>query len=280
MTSLLARSPLQHMSSNRAPPPSTTTRRRSARHIDLNDEHDAGQPPAKKARTMTDAGGMSSKANGGGGGGKKKGTAYEETDDGFAFSRGKGRRAASKTETKEPEQPEKKPRKTLPTTPEKDDAKPRRSKRLSGDAGLEDPFTTTTRRSGNDSPAPPNGPDAQIHVAKRRETKIGLLFAETPVIRRNKAMRQTSHESNRRSSAGLRGKRASSLIDAGTSAIPHAEVRTEDFYKHISQDLLEPRRMKQLLVWCGSRALTEKCKIGERVEEGERQAVQAGMLTL
>ena len=40
--------------------------------------------------------------------------------------------------------------------------------------------------------------------------------------------------------------------------MPHAEVETREFYKHIAQDLLEPKRMKQLLVWCGSRALPEK----------------------
>ncbi|KAF2153918.1 hypothetical protein K461DRAFT_118668 [Myriangium duriaei CBS 260.36] len=200
----------------------------------------------------------------------------------------------------------KRPRKTLPTTPEKDDRpKPRRSKRLSGEAddrtkGMEDPFTDAGSRTAkkpeatkpvprsparaprDESPALPNGNEPQqLHMPKKRETKIGLVFSETPVIRRNKAMRQTSRDSNRRSSAGLRGKRASSLIDAGTStAIPHTEVRTEDFYKHISQDLMEPRRMKQLLVWCGNRALGEKLKLGEKVEEGERQAVHAGKSSL
>lgn len=33
----------------------------------------------------------------------------------------------------------------------------------------------------------------------------------------------------------------------------------EDFYKHISEEgLPEPRRMRQLLTWCGTRALIEK----------------------
>lgn len=39
-------------------------------------------------------------------------------------------------------------------------------------------------------------------------------------------------------------------------AEPHAEIIPEDFYKHIHDELLEPQRMKQLLSWCGSRALT------------------------
>lgn len=31
-----------------------------------------------------------------------------------------------------------------------------------------------------------------------------------------------------------------------------------DFYKHIEADLLEPRRMRQLLSWCGTRAMHAK----------------------
>ena len=49
-------------------------------------------------------------------------------------------------------------------------------------------------------------------------TKIALPFADTPVISRNKAMRQDrASKGERRSSLGLRGRRASSLIDSGTS---------------------------------------------------------------
>ncbi|PNS16623.1 hypothetical protein CAC42_4587 [Sphaceloma murrayae] len=195
------------------------------------------------------------------------------------------------------QQTRKKPRKTLPVTPEKEAPTVRRSKRLSGEnemrsAGLDDPFVEGVTRTGRkgpiaktpaartekleqtqreESPALENrGVDA-IHVAKKRTPKrIDLKESETPVIRRNKAMRQTSGETSRRSSAGLRGKRASSLIDNGNSnAIPHTEVATADFYKHISQDLIEPRRMKQLLVWCGSRALGEKRIEGETAEEGQ-----------
>ncbi len=37
------------------------------------------------------------------------------------------------------------------------------------------------------------------------------------------------------------------------------EVDTAEFFKHIaSEGLSEPRRMKQLLTWCGERALNEK----------------------
>ena len=106
-------------------------------------------------------------------------------------------------------------------------------------------------------------------------TKIALPFADTPIIRRNKEMRKTN--AARRSSLGMRGRRASSLIDSGKSngngytravnrvntdrksAMPHDEVESSEFYKHIESDgLTEPRRMKQLLTWCATRALGEK----------------------
>jgi len=60
-------------------------------------------------------------------------------------------------------------------------------------------------------------------------TKISLPFADTPVISRNKAMREgKSGKGERRSSLGLRGRRASSLIDSGTSngKLCHAKTST------------------------------------------------------
>ncbi|RYC76837.1 hypothetical protein BFJ63_vAg20288, partial [Fusarium oxysporum f. sp. narcissi] len=45
----------------------------------------------------------------------------------------------------------------------------------------------------------------------------------------------------------------------GQTAIPHREVDPAEFYKHIeAEGLTEPRRMKQLLTWCGERALVGK----------------------
>lgn len=47
---------------------------------------------------------------------------------------------------------------------------------------------------------------------------ISLPMADTPVIQRNKEMRtKKSEKGNRRSSLGMRGRRASSLIDSGNS---------------------------------------------------------------
>ena len=108
-------------------------------------------------------------------------------------------------------------------------------------------------------------------------TKIALPFADTPVIRRNKEMRENkSKKGERRSSLSMRGRRASSLIESGNSngkhydlpqkqlltdfaALPHNEVEVADFYKHIeAEGLPEPRRMRQLLTWCATRSLDQK----------------------
>ena len=95
--------------------------------------------------------------------------------------------------------------------------------------------------------------DAAVESAQ-----IALPISDTPVINRNKEMRKKG-TGNRRSSLGMRGRRASSLIENGHTAIPHREVETTEFYKHIeAEGLMEPRRMKQLLTWCGERALSEK----------------------
>ncbi|KAF7542047.1 hypothetical protein G7054_g3 [Neopestalotiopsis clavispora] len=97
---------------------------------------------------------------------------------------------------------------------------------------------------------------------KAAESKtIALPFSDTPVMNRNKEMRRKT--GGRRSSLGMRGRRASSLIDNGQSAIPHRTVNPADFYKHIeAEGPSEPRRMKQLLTWCGERALSEKPPLG------------------
>ena len=63
--------------------------------------------------------------------------------------------------------------------------------------------------------------------------------------------------------------------DSGLLALPHDSVETADFYKHIeSEGLPEPRRMKQLLTWCGTRALGEK---PPSVKGEDQHAVLAGM---
>ncbi|KAL8694780.1 MAG: hypothetical protein Q9218_000626 [Villophora microphyllina] len=121
--------------------------------------------------------------------------------------------------------------------------------------------------------------------------KVSLPFADTPIIRRNKEMRKGAENGSRRSSLGMRGRRASSLIDSGKSdgkecvtcnsyigadsvaALPHDEVETSEYYKHIESSLTEPRRMKQLLTWCGRRALGNKPSISQE-DFSARQAAR------
>ncbi|KAJ5594010.1 uncharacterized protein N7459_000218 [Penicillium hispanicum] len=106
-------------------------------------------------------------------------------------------------------------------------------------------------------------------------TKVALPVADTPVIQRNKELRGAkSDKGRRRSSLGMRGRRASSLIDSGASnALPHREVGTADFYKHIADEgLPEPRRMRQLLIWCGTRALGDKPSGSHSEEQSARLA--------
>jgi len=56
--------------------------------------------------------------------------------------------------------------------------------------------------------------DAGTKPLSRETMKIALPFADTPIIRRNREMRQ---DGSRRSSLGNRGRRASSLIETGKS---------------------------------------------------------------
>ncbi|KAL4980795.1 Mis12-Mtw1 protein family-domain-containing protein [Aspergillus desertorum] len=106
---------------------------------------------------------------------------------------------------------------------------------------------------------------------------IALPVADTPVIQRNKEMRgKKSGKGSRRSSLSMRGRRASSLIDSGASnALPHDKVDTAEFYKHIAADgLVEPRRMRQLLIWCGTRALLDKPSGSRSGDESARLAAR------
>lgn len=113
-------------------------------------------------------------------------------------------------------------------------------------------------------PGTPMDLDRATHSDESPPQKIALPFSDTPIINRNRELRKGGGGA-RRSSLGMRGRRASSLIENGHSAIPHREVDPAEFYKHIESDsLLEPRRMRQLLTWCGERALSEKPPHGNR----------------
>ena len=270
---------------------------------------------------------------------------------------------------------QKKPRRRLPDSPERT---VRRSKRLSNEnvpsENHASPHKVAHAKSHANHerlPSPLNARPVTIEKKRRRGVdgveeekimRIQLPFADTPVIKRNKEMRKTSAENgHRRSSSGMRGKRASSLIDEGrgngeypmissfsttsahpnlasllaeapespalsqsascsepstpssglltppssedleallrdikstdqnhktlademipNTALPHSEVPSAEFFKHISAELTEPRRMRCLLGWCGTRALPPKPEAPKDSSPSanlEFQAFQAG----
>ncbi|CAF9930677.1 MAG: hypothetical protein ALECFALPRED_004703 [Alectoria fallacina] len=222
--------------------------------------------------------------------------AYDEVYDGFAFTRTRAKKAKAEAmlastaeEPRQDERAEPAPtRKTNKKTTSSPSAAPvengekpakRRSARHSGEHENADPPPLPVKKRRKDcasSELKLDHSSERLHTDNERSrqepqqehtqpievtfdaTKIALPFADTPIIRRNKEMRKTN--ASRRSSLGLRGRRASSLIDTGKSnAMPHDEVESSEFYKHIASDgLSEPRRMKQLLTWCATRALGEK----------------------
>jgi kinetochore protein Mis13/DSN1 len=133
----------------------------------------------------------------------------------------------------------------VPEPESADSGRRRRSARISGDRdnlemrpkSTEPLLPKRTRRSMAPekekkkavTPAPEAKPDqtrtfARMQTPTRDDNKrdpntqrIMLPFADTPVITRNKEMRKGNKDGHRRSSTGLRGRRASSLIDSGMS---------------------------------------------------------------
>lgn len=68
-------------------------------------------------------------------------------------------------------------------------------------------------------------------VEEEKITRIQLPFTDTPIIKRNKEMRKAGADNGqRRSSSGMRGRRASSLMDEGRgngewiTNVEHSEI--------------------------------------------------------
>lgn len=107
---------------------------------------------------------------------------------------------------------------------------PRRSARNSGGSTNDDPPPLEVKKKrakkseqgdeesrGRSKMGQDDQDNVTLQIANSSEiSKIALPFADTPIIRRNKAMRAESGQ--RRSSLGNRGRRASSLIDSGRSS--------------------------------------------------------------
>ncbi|KAJ2731135.1 hypothetical protein IW152_004759 [Coemansia sp. BCRC 34962] len=78
---------------------------------------------------------------------------------------------------------------------------------------------------------------------------------------RPRAVGRKSTLGRRRSTFSMRGKRASS-IGGGFKATPHESVAAGDFYRHISPELPEPIRLRQLLAWCARRTASDVASDG------------------
>ncbi|RFU25606.1 hypothetical protein B7463_g10726, partial [Scytalidium lignicola] len=226
----------------------------------------------------------------------KRIAAYEEEDGDFMFTRSKRTKTVTELKPKPASAPVPSTRRTRQSIERDHEASPprpsrrkmnlstpkrekdtvtvakkgmRRSARTSTDRNTNGEATKTSRRreqADYDSVDMVSASEVETNSTTTegsKSTVISLPFSDTPKIARNKELRKKGSTA-RRSSLGLRGRRASSLIDNGHSAIPHREVATVDFYKHIeAEGLSEPRRMKQLLTWTGERALGPKTSHGD-----------------
>ncbi|TPX37697.1 hypothetical protein SmJEL517_g00736 [Synchytrium microbalum] len=85
------------------------------------------------------------------------------------------------------------------------------------------------------------------------DSEVPIPIRETPMIVKNKDMRQNGGTGRRRSSLGLRGKRSSSS-SSGLCAPPHTIIEPSEYYRHINADSSDPVRMRQLLLWCAAKA--------------------------
>ncbi|ORX88424.1 hypothetical protein K493DRAFT_319483 [Basidiobolus meristosporus CBS 931.73] len=157
----------------------------------------------------------------------------QENDLGFVFTRAK----IPKKSTKKPKVTEAPP-KPVPV------AKEIKSRRLTRVIDDENFFL-------NEPEAKPKNVSRPKHHYS--EAVVQIPIEETPMINKNKEFRNT----RRRSSFAKRGKRASSIA-GGFISLPHPSVSEADFFKHISPELPDPVRMKQLLVWCGRRAMDKQ----------------------
>ena len=125
----------------------------------------------------------------------------------------------------QPSKPKPKVKKMLPTTPVPAEKQPkRRSVRLSSDKDqVQTEQSQSPSKKAKDKEKPAQDDDGNreavngvsiVQIGKQQDAmKIALPFADTPINKRNKELRK----GHRRSSTGMRGRRASSLIDSGTS---------------------------------------------------------------
>jgi kinetochore protein Mis13/DSN1 len=134
---------------------------------------------------------------------------------------------ANSTPNARPQRKTSKQNSVEPTTAEESE-EPRRTRRKVAHSDPASGKTKKKKSKVDDTREPERMRDVEVngnHTPQEKEgnaTTIALPFADTPVISKNKEMRQGKGKSQRRSSLGMRGRRASSLIDSGVS---NGEIR-------------------------------------------------------
>ncbi|KAK7470296.1 hypothetical protein VKT23_001727 [Stygiomarasmius scandens] len=94
-------------------------------------------------------------------------------------------------------------------------------------------------------------------IAKNKRLREGAMAAIREDQEEDRGRRQSvgpSGSGHRRKSSIGRGKRISSSFELGLIPQPHKHVSENLFYKHIDPDLPEPERLNRLLIWCSYRA--------------------------
>ncbi|KAI9344652.1 Mis12-Mtw1 protein family-domain-containing protein [Obelidium mucronatum] len=131
----------------------------------------------------------------------------------------------------------------------------------------EDEFLYKSEAEKTEPEAEEAGTQQQQQQQRHTESWIPVAVAETPMIIKNRVMRNellvpvplpilpipskdldTSGRNRRRSSLS-RGKRLSSRGTGIRSAPPHQSIDSREFYKHVDPEESDPIRLRQILAW-------------------------------
>lgn len=124
------------------------------------------------------------------------------------------------------------------------------------------------KQKATDDPPPPLRPNKryktdnmQHKIPLTQDQQIAVTEAETPMIKRNIAMRSqadasasnSNSEDNMATNKRGRGRRASS-IGSGFEALPHPSLADDTLYRHIDPSESEATRFTTIASWAATRA--------------------------
>ncbi|KAJ1967419.1 hypothetical protein IWQ62_001871 [Dispira parvispora] len=114
-------------------------------------------------------------------------------------------------------------------------------------AGVPNFATVVTRSTRRKRPLEVSRDQNQDRQSRYQDTTVPVK--ESGTVTPRPAKRRSIRNVRRRSSFKTPGKRASSLFGKVTK-LPRCKIESRDFYRHISDEMSEPLRMRQLLYWC------------------------------